>query len=398
MNHTNTQCFDWNSAGIRRPYNHLVGREAARSLLPTPALLIDHDALTRNIERMARFARTSGIRLRPHVKTHKCIDIARLQLAAGAVGVSCATLDELEVMANSGVRGLLMTSPLVTPDKLKRFSEVLRQAPDTMLVVDHPEAASALATHAGASGVKASVLLDLDMGYHRSGVRTAVQIENVVRAVVEAPELELVGVQAYSGDIQHIVSRTDRAIVVRTQETFLRAVIESLTHRLDRELIVSGGGTGTHRLEVDEGIMTEIQPGSYVFMDADYARIELGLRGPDAFENALFLRASVSGVNCSDAEFPDPFVTIDAGTKSFALNGPLPRCVTSPWQNTGFRFMGDEHGHLLASTTESLPTLGTGLEFVVPHCDPTVQHFDHYYVMQGQTLMDVWAVHARGRR
>ena len=393
----NTQTTPGVDHGPLSPVSELLGNPAARSALPTPSLLIEADALGRNIARMAGFARDAGLALRPHVKTHKSVAIARRQIEAGAVGICCATLDEVEVMAAAGIRGILLTSTLSTGDKLARYVAVLRQAPDTLLVVDHPQTVRALGRHLGESDPSAGVLIDVDIGYHRSGARTSSQIEDVITAVIETPGISLRGIQAYSGAVQHVAELAAREAAVREQEAMLPPLVRSLTARLGHPLIVSGGGTGTHRIEAATGILNELQAGSYVFMDADYGQVDLGSPPAEAFETALLLRASVTGVNCA-TDFVEPFVTIDAGTKAFALNGPPPRCVTSPWEKLGFRFMGDEHAHLLAPSATALPPLGAALEFQVSHCDPTVEHFNHYYVMRGTTLIDIWPVDARGRR
>jgi D-serine deaminase-like pyridoxal phosphate-dependent protein len=159
-----------------------------------------------------------------------------------------------------------------------------------------------------------------------------------------------------------------------------------------REIAVSGGGTGTSSIDAEEGVFTELQAGSYVFLDTDYGAVELGRSGEEAFEVALFLRATVTSVN------QPGFVSIDAGTKAFALNGPPPRCTRDPWRHAGFRFMGDEHAHLLLDPGVAKPRLGEPLEFVVSHCDPTVHHFDHFYVVRDEDVVDVWKIAARGRR
>lgn len=382
------------SAGLQLPYTHLLGDADSREQLPTPSLLVDEEALGRNIARMAQFTRQAGLKLRPHIKTHKCSQIARLQLAAGAVGISCATLDEAEAMADAGITGILLTSTIVTQDKLERYLRLLRQAPDTLLVLDHPEPVSRLSALAQAAGLQAGVLIDLDIGYHRSGVRTEEQAGAVVRAIQDSPALKLLGVQAYSGAIQHIAGLDQRKAVLTEQMGALSRLLAHIQASTGQLPICSGGGTGTHALDAQQGIFTELQAGSYVFMDADYARIDLG---EPPFETSLRLRASVVSVNCDDLDGDERFVILDSGTKSFALNGPAPVCLTAPWENASFRFMGDEHAHLILAPGSAPPRIGTGLEFQVSHCDPTVHHFDHLYVVRGETLTDIWPIDARGR-
>jgi len=232
------------------------------------------------------------------------------------------------------------------------------------------------------------------VGYHRGGVRTQAQASAVARAILDAPALQLLGVQAYSGTIQHIVDLDQRKKVLAEQMDVMAELLNHIQTEAGVLPIRTGGGTGTHVLDAQHGMFTELQAGSYVFMDADYARIDLGAQ---PFETALRLRASVVSVNCQDLEGEARCVILDSGTKSFALNGPAPVCLTPPWEGATFRFMGDEHAHLVLAPECAAPALGAGVEFQVSHCDPTVHHFDHIYVVQGQTLADIWPIDARGR-
>lgn len=380
-----------------RLHGSLIGR-AARDRLATPALVIDRDALDRNLARMAEFARAHGTALRPHAKTHKSADVARRQIAAGAVGVCCAKLGEAEALADGGVSRLLITSPVVAEPAIRRLVELHRRCDELITVVDHPANAAALAAAAGGVGpldVPLSVLIDIDPGIHRTGVASAAAAVELAQRIRALPELRYRGVQFYCGVQQHIARFAEREAAIRERMQYLRSVIALLAEHQAAPAIVTGAGTGTHRIDAALGLYTEWQVGSYVFMDRQYAECELAPGGDGdgaaPFEYALFVETTVVSANHRG------MATIDAGFKALATDGGPPAIVSGAPAGASYRFMGDEHGAIIDPAGAHVWQLGDRVRLAVPHCDPTVNLYDSYHVLSGDTLEAIWPVSARGR-
>lgn len=374
------------------PNAYLVGVAGSRDMLDTPALLLDRAALERNIAKMAATAEHHGIELRPHVKTHKCAHIAQMQIDAGAVGVSCATLGEAEAMVHAGIPGVLITSPVVTTNKLRRLASLAEKAGprQLMLVVDDACNVAELAVLAARLAYPLDVLIDYQSGYHRTGVTDVEAALALARTIPETGSLRLRGVQAYGGHLQHIAARDERNAAAAR----LRCEVDEIVHALESAgmpiEIVTGVGTGTHEADAAGGVFTEMQPGSYVFMDVEYA----GVLGNDSlgppYETALFVQSAVVSTQAP------AWVTVDAGAKSFATDSVAPvvaRGVDGPSQ---YAFFGDEHGKLIVDA-EHRPPLAARIEFTTPHCDPTVNLYDRYHVVVDDMLVDIWPIDARGK-
>jgi D-serine deaminase-like pyridoxal phosphate-dependent protein len=374
------------------PLNYRVSAAGSRYELNTPSLVLDIDGLERNIARMAAVMRSFGRTLRPHAKSHKCSRIARAQIEAGAVGICCATLDEAEVMASRGIRGILITSPVTTAMKIERLVALVRQAPDTMIVVDNPDNASALARTAKDYAVVLPVLVDIELGFGRTGVLGVDAAERLARHIRDQRALIFSGVQAYGGHLQHTANHVERVELTRRAHAFVAEIVDRLGSIGMPPAVVTGGGTGTHAIDAHSGPFTEIQAGSYVFMDAEYQTItyEEGKDWP--FEHTLFVQTAVTSNNVAGT------VTTDAGTKSFALNGPKPRVVSPGLVDVIYDYSGDEHGRIRLAEGHRKPRLGERLECVIPHCDPTVVLYDRFHCVRGDALVDIWPIDARGRR
>jgi D-serine deaminase-like pyridoxal phosphate-dependent protein len=362
-----------------------------RDEIPTPALLLDLDRFERNLTRMAEHVRRSGKQLRPHAKTHRCPEIARRQVAAGALGVACAKLGEAEVMAAAGVRGLLITTEIVAPLAITRLVRLLAEAPDTMVVVDHGDNVDRLAAAASAAGRVLDVLVDVDVGGRRTGAVPGAPALALARRVAAQRALRLRGLQGYAGHCAHVVgwkARRDasRAAMAPLMET--RALLESAGLPLQ---IVAGASTGTYDIDVELDGLTELQSGSYCVMDLEYRRI--GGRGGDAltdFELALTVAATVVSVPTAAR------AVVDAGLKAFSTDKPFP---PEPVERPGisYEFAGDEHGRLTVTDPDRQPQLGERIEFFPPHCDPTFNLYDRVWVVRGPQVIDVWQIAARGR-
>ena len=372
----------------------LIGVPGGRHLLDTPALLIDLPAMTRNIERMAAFAKARGVNLRPHVKTHKSVEIARRQVAAGAVGVSCVTLGEAEVMVQGGIPGVLITSPAVTPSKIARLVKLAQRARpgDVMVVIDNPQNLAELARAASELTHPLDVLVDYGAGYNRTGAATQAKVLELAALAAAEPRLRLRGLQAYAGNLQHIVAREERgAAAAALRETVAGIVAAARRQGLNFD-IVTGAGTGTHDLDSQQNAFTELQAGSYVFMDAEYSRVLADGDQPSPFETSLFVQTAVVSTNAAD------WVTVDGGTKCFSTDSGVPLVAKGADAASRYAFFGDEHGKLMPPAGAPRPALGARVEFVTPHCDPTVNLHDAYHVVEGGTLAAIWPVDARGRR
>ncbi|HUX74766.1 MAG TPA: DSD1 family PLP-dependent enzyme [Steroidobacteraceae bacterium] len=374
------------------PNAGLLGRPGGRAALDTPALVIDRPALDRNIAAMAAHARATGVALRPHVKTHKSVAIARRQIAAGALGVSCVTLGEAEVMVRAGIPGVHITSPPVTAAKIARLAALARTPHRGLsVVVDHAANVAALSAALRDGPAPLAVLVDVDAGQGRTGC-TFDAAPTLARAVRAAPGLSFAGVQAYAGHLQHVPSRAER----RERSLRLADRLHHLLQELARDglaaSVVTGGGTGTFDLDPEARVFTELQVGSYVFMDVEYLRALADGRNGPPFETSLFVATAVVSVN------QPAYIVTDAGLKSFATDGPTPEPAGRAPPGSRYEFFGDEHGKLFVPSGAARPALGTVIECVTPHCDPTVNLHDVFHVVDGDMLVELWPVDARGKR
>lgn len=370
-------------------HRDLIGRQGSRQALNTPVLVIDHDALQRNIAAMAAFARAHGLALRPHAKTHKSVEIARLQMEAGAVGVCCAKLGEAETLAAGGIGSILITSPVVTAQAIARLAALNQRMTDLRVVADHPDNVDALGAAAKA-GRPLTIIVDIDPGIRRTGVASPEAAVALAERIARNGALRLGGVQFYCGVQQHVASYEERRAAIEDRSAYLRAVVDALRGAGHHVETITGGGTGTHRIDAGIGVLNELQAGSYVFMDRQYGECDLSGEGAAApFEAALFVDAHVISANHAS------MATVDAGFKALSTDGGSPTIVNGAPANTMFVFMGDEHGALIAP--DHAFRLGDLVSLQVPHCDPTVNLYDAYHVVRDGTLIDIWAVSARGR-
>ena len=358
--------------------------------LPTPCLLLDLDLMEGNIEKMAAHARIHSIGLRPHAKTHKCPQIARRQIDAGALGICTATIREAEVMAAAGLSGLLITSELIGPNKVQRLLRLTRAHPDTMTVVDHAWQAEQLSEAAAEAEVPLNIMIDIDPIGRRTGIPPGESAVLLAKTVDGLPNLNLRGVHSYSGVSSHVKGFAARK---EHSEQVMAGPVESFNQMKRAGLpveILSGCSTGTYNIDPHIPDITEMQVGSYVLMDVDY----LGIGGQsgdvyDDFSAALtVLTTVVSKVHQDQA-------TVDAGLKAIATDrkfGPDLKEVAG----VDYRFGGDEHGILTLREPSQEIKLGDRLELIVPHCDPNVNLYDRMYCTRGEDVVEVWSVAARG--
>src|SRR5437899_1869841 len=374
-----------------RLHGHLIGQQGSRRSLNTPALVLDLEMLDRNIAEMASFAKAHNVKLRPHSKTHKSADIAKRQIKAGALGVCCAKLGEAEALAEAGVGHLHITSPVVTPQAIARLMELNGKTADLMVVVDHPANVEALAAAAAKTGKPQTVIVDIDPGMHRTGVATPDGVVELVRKVVSLKSLKYAGVQFYCGRHQHIKDFKERKASIEERTEYLKGVVAKLEAAKLKPGIVTGSGTGPHFIDAKLGVFTELQVGSYVFMDHEYNICDLrGLDKP-TFEQALQIDARVVSANTPG------MVTVDAGLKAMATESGPPHVLRGAVDGVTTRFMGDEHLAVIAPEGKAAPGHGEQVILTPPHCDPTVNLYEAYHVVKGDTLVEIWPVTGRGR-
>jgi 3-hydroxy-D-aspartate aldolase len=368
----------------------LIGVPGGQARLQTPALVIDLDAFERNVTKMVAHAKKVGIGLRPHAKTHKSAEIARRQVAAGANGICCAKLGEAEALAAAGIDSILLTSPVVSDAGIARVVALNGRMRELILVCDNADVARRIDVATHASGKKLKVLVDIDPGMSRTGIRSS-NAPALVAQVVEARGLEFAGLQCYAGQAQHMESpneRRDASLQVMKELGALRDLLAKSGHKAD---IISGGGTGTFDIDPDAHVLSELQVGSYIFMDKQYNDVweKPGDRVP--FEVSLFVQTTVISANRPG------LATTDAGFKSFATDAGPPLLHSGAPQGAAYFFFGDEQGGITYPRDGATLKPGDIVSCVVPHCDPTVNLYDFYHCVRGDTLEAIWPIEARGK-
>ena len=345
--------------------------------LPTPALLVNLDDLESNIAKLQAAASAARKQLRPHAKAHKCIEIARRQVHAGAVGVCVATLAEMELMTAAGI-GVLLTTPVASSLKTDLIANWIRGDAHIRAVVDHPFQVQLYQESAERAGVTIPLLVDLDVGDHRTGVPCDERAVALAVEIASSPNLRFAGLQAYSvsgshtegweARKKHSVTAIGKAIPIQR---------ELLSRGLDARTL-TGGSTGTWDIDLAIPELTELQAGSYALMDVAYRRI-----GGVPFAPAMTVLATV--VSASH----DSFVTVDAGYKSFATDRPFGP-EAAGLSGVRWQWAGDEHGILHFETGSRTLQPGDRVEFLVPHCDPTVNLYDRITACHGDRVEAVW--------
>lgn len=369
----------------------LIGTAGGRTRLETPAAVLDLDLFDHNVALMAETCRKAGLNLRPHAKSHKCAEITRRQMAAGALGNCCAKPGELLALFEAGVRDLLLTAPISSPAKMDSLARAAASGGRIGVVVDRADLANSYAQAAQWHGTAFDVLVDLDVGLNRSGVATPAEAVELARLVSALDGLRYRGVQAYQGRVQHVEDFAARRAANHEMGSRLSPMIERLREAGVGPEIVSGGGTGSHLLDGEDRLLTEIQAGSYVFMDEAYDRVDMHGRGRPEFQPAFRIAVTVIGHSSRG------FAITDGGSKSFALDGPPPRVFLKNKLVGHIEWCGDEFGRILALEGQSALPIGTVVECTAPHCDPTINLHDVLHVVQDEKLVALWSVEARGR-
>ena len=363
----------------------------AEADIQTPCLILDLDALERNIRKMGEYAQAHGMRHRSHGKMHKSVDVQKLQESlGGAAGICCQKVSEAEVFARGGIKDILVSNEVRDPLKIDRLAQLPKHGARIIVCVDDLANVAELSAAAERHGTTLECLVELDCGAGRCGVKIPSAAIEIARAIDAAPGLKFSGLQAYQGSMQHLESYRDRKAKLDDAIVLVKAVVAALQAAGLKPELVSGGGTGSYYFESNSGVYNELQCGSYAFMDADYGRI----RDKDGnridrgeWENALFILTSVM----SHAK-PDQAVC-DAGLKAQSLDSGLP--VIHGRDDVKYVSASDEHG--VIEDKRGVLRINEKLRLAPGHCDPTCNLHDWYVGVRNGKVEAVWPVSARGK-
>ncbi len=359
--------------------------------IQTPCLVLDLDALERNIKKMGDYARDHGMRHRVHGKMHKSVDVAKLQESlGGSVGVCCQKVSEAEVFARGGIKDVLVSNQVRDPAKIDRLARMPKLGARTICCVDDVANVADLSEAAQRHGTQIECLVEIDCGAGRCGVTTTPAVVEIAKAIEAAPGLKFAGLQAYQGAMQHMDSYEDRKAKIAVAVAMVKDAVDTLKAEGIECDIVGGGGTGSYYFESTSGVYNELQCGSYAFMDADYGRIldKDGNRiDQGEWENALFILTSVM----SHAK-PGKAI-VDAGLKAQSVDSGLP--VIFGRDDVKYVKCSDEHG--VVDDPEGVLKVNDKLKLVPGHCDPTCNVHDWYVGVRNGKVEVVWPISARGK-
>ena len=361
------------------------------SEIQTPCLVLDLDALERNIVKMGDYARAHGMRHRVHGKMHKSVDVAKLQeRLGGAVGVCCQNVSEAEVFVRGGIKDVLVSNQVRDPHKIDRLAQLPKFGSRIIVCVDDVENVADLSAAAQKHGSELEVFVEIDCGAGRCGVTTTQDVVAIAKAVDAAEGLKFSGIQAYQGAMQHIDKYEDRKAKLDVAIDMVESAVKGLESAGLKPDLVSGGGTGSYYFESNSGVFNELQCGSYAFMDADYGRIlDAGGKRIDQgeWENALFILTSVMSHAKTDKAI------VDAGLKAQSVDSGLPFIFGR--DDVEYLKCSDEHG--VVGDPAGVLKVNDKLRLVPGHCDPTCNVHDWYVGVRGGKVETLWPVSARGK-
>ena len=356
--------------------------------IDTPALIVDLDAFERNLQKMALYVATTGVRLRAHAKTHKSSDVAKKQIAAGAVGQCVQKVGEAEALVHSGIQDVLVTNQIVGAEKLRRLAKLAHRA-TIGICFDDPAQIRAASEAAVSEGVHIDGYVEIDTGMLRCGVKPGAIAADLAQHITKADGLTFKGIQAYHGSAQHLPTAFERRTEIAKAIASVKETQDALKRiGLDAK-VITGAGTGTFRIEAESGVYTELQAGSYLFMDVDYAVIK-DERGHDysEFDHSLFVLSTIMSVA------GDSWVVADAGLKSYSGEKGPPRVHNAP--GLSVVSMSDEHGKVAVSQGSKKPILGEKILLIPGHCDPTINLHNWYVGVRNGRVEEIWEIDARG--
>lgn len=376
---------DW-----RGPNAILIGQPGSRRALGTPALVLDLDRLDANIRSMAAHAESHGYQLRPPAKIHKSTAVARRQVNAGAVGVCCATLSEAEAMVEAGIPGVLLFTSVVSEAKLQRLAALNARAEDFIVATDDFDNVTQLGRATRATGQTLQVMIDFELGGGRTGLADQDSAVALARHIQKTDGLDFVGIQAYNGQGLSDRDYDPRRTVVLERAHRVSQIVAKFEAEGLHPRIVSGGGTGSHDIDSETGVFTEMQVGSYVFMDGYYKDTVMRRNEPHPFAPAL----TVWGTVVSAAQ--PGFVITDVGLKEIdGAFGPIsPTVISGAPSGASYSLVGDDLGRIdFASAHDGLP-VGAKFELLPPHCYQTVTLYSVYHCVAGGELVEIWPIDA----
>ena len=359
--------------------------------IQTPCLVLDLDALERNIVKMGDYAKAHGMRHRVHGKMHKSVDVALLQeKLGGSVGVCCQKVSEAEVFARGGIKDILVSNEVCAPQKIERLAQIPKLGARTIVCVDDMNNVADLSAAAVKHGTEIECIVEIDCGAGRCGVTTTPEVVALATAIDAAKNLKFSGIQAYQGAMQHMDSYEDRKGKTQIAIDMVADAVSALKEKGLECDIVGGGGTGSYYFESNSNVFNELQCGSYAFMDADYGRIldDAGNRiDKGEWENALFILTSVMSHAKADKAI------VDAGLKAQSVDSGLPFIYGR--DDVEYVKCSDEHG-VVADPNGALK-INDKLKLVPGHCDPTCNVHDWYVGVRNGKVEVVWPVSARGK-
>ena len=345
--------------------------------IETPALVLDKKVFLKNIETMKKILDGTGIELRPHYKSHKCSSLARMQIENGAKGMTCAKLSEAADLCDSGIEDILIANQITDPKKIRRLADLASCCRLTVCVddIDNVNALSQAAKNAGST---IHCLVEYEIGMERCGVQSKEEVLALAKTIEESENLVFEGIQVYAGHISHIEDYDERVSKTAENHDKIKKVIEYLKENGTDINVVSGGSTGTVQIKAESNLYTEIQAGSYLFMDSTYRELNL------PFENSLFVLSTV--VSCRN-----DLTVVDAGVKTCGVDQGMP----SLYENDAKEIVASEEHFQIHNIKKTVNT-GEKLKLIPGHCCSTVNLHDKIYVLDGDTVVDRILVTARG--
>ena len=366
--------------------------------LNTPSLLIDKSVLLKNIKTMSDYTIKNKINLRPHAKSHKISEIAKMQIKHGAIGICVATLYEAEVMSKNNIENILITTPITNLNSENKLCKLIQSSKNIMLIIDSIYGLKFLEKIAIKIKKKINILVDCDiMGIgtnkiRRTGAKSIKEIVNLASLININEHLNYMGITAYAGDVQHINNYNERKIETTIRHNYLNKIINKLKKENLSPQIISGGGTGSYDIDTKSKLFTELQTGSYIFNDVEYDNVNTYKSNTNPFKSGLFIASSIISI------IDDYNYIVDAGLKAFSTDSKyLPKPMGSLPKNSKYTFMGDEHGKITLPR-ESNKKLNYGEIIIIQpsHCDPTVNLYDKCYLIEKDKISKYWFVDARG--
>ena len=361
-------------------------RDMTKDVLPTPSMIVDLDLFQQNIKQMSETARSAGIKMRPHVKVHKSVDVARRQIAQGAIGLTCATIAEAELFSGVGIKNVLWTKQPASVNNIQRAVALSQKDPTFMVVVDDPQVVDWLEQAATARNARLRIVVSVFAGMVRQGIENGQPAVELAKTIAGSKHAQFEGFMAYSGNASH--TKTWEARRKRSSDDLV-GVRETVAVARKSGLpvnIVSGGSTGTYNMDHEYGL-TELEAGSYVFMDTAY----FAIGGKDDEKVYSDFKGALTILTTVDSKRHPNIVTTDYGNK--AINRPTDQVKGMPWLHVGTQ--GAEYGALQWSEADKEMKLGDRVEIYCTNLDMSTNAFDRYYVAKGDQIVDVWPIMGR---